>query len=198
MLLRKYWIPITVFLVVIVGVGLYYLQTRPPKDPIVIIKPVEPLPKRTEKVPEGDTSQGGHRHADGTWHEGTHEVPAEQPAEEPSEPAVEINHEWASLTDEERLQREKEWNQQVIAEYANDPRYAELHKLMSENEYPYLPQVQAEIHEAYNRVRERRVAYHKAVAEIDAKMSDPNISPREFGRLIRERHELRERYKGGQ
>ena len=79
---RKYWIGLTVFLVAIVGVSLYYLQTRPPKDPILIIKPVEPLPKSTEQpkaeVPVDDTSQDGHFHADGTWHEGPHE-PVEQP-----------------------------------------------------------------------------------------------------------------------
>ena len=80
MFIRKYWIPITVFLVVIVGVGLYYLQTRPPKDPIVIIKPVEPLPKSEVKAPVGDTAQGGHFHADGTWHEGPHEAPVKPPS----------------------------------------------------------------------------------------------------------------------
>ena len=76
MFLRKHWIGLTVFLVAIVGVGLYYLQTRPPKDPILIIKPVEPLPKSTEQpkaeVPS-EPLQGGHFHADGTWHEGPHE-----------------------------------------------------------------------------------------------------------------------------
>ena len=73
MFLRKYWIGLTVFLVAIVGAGLYYLQTRPSKDPVVIIKPVEPLPKsEVAEVVEGDTSQGGHRHADGTWHDEQH------------------------------------------------------------------------------------------------------------------------------
>ena len=84
MFLRKYWIGLTVFLVAIMGVGLYYLQTRPPKDPIVIYKPVEPLPKpEVAEVVEGDTSQGGHVHADGTWHEGSHETPVEFPVEAP-------------------------------------------------------------------------------------------------------------------
>lgn len=81
MFLRKYWIGLTVFLVVIVGVGLYSLQTRPPKDPIVIYKPVEPIEKPTEQpkaeVPS-ETDKGGHFHADGTWHEGPHE-PVEPP-----------------------------------------------------------------------------------------------------------------------
>ena len=76
MFIRKYWLPISVLLVAIVGVGLYYLQTRPPKDPIKVYKPVKPIEKPAEQppaeVPVGDTSQGGHFHADGTWHEGPH------------------------------------------------------------------------------------------------------------------------------
>ena len=70
MFIRKYWIPMTVFLVVIVGVGLYYLQTRPPKDPIVIIKTVEPI-----EQPKAEVSKDGHFHTDGTWHEGPHKTP---------------------------------------------------------------------------------------------------------------------------
>ena len=87
MFIRKYWIGLTVFLVAIVGVGLYYLQTRPPKDPIVIYKPVEPLPKsEVAEAPEEDTSQGGHVHADGTWHEGPHD-----PIADPAEVSTEVS-----------------------------------------------------------------------------------------------------------
>jgi hypothetical protein len=68
MFIRKYWLPLSVFIVAICAVGLYYLQTQPPKAPIKIYKPVEPLEKPTAEVPEGETSQGGHVHADGTWH----------------------------------------------------------------------------------------------------------------------------------
>lgn len=79
MFIRKYWLPLSVFIVAIAGVGLYLLATQPPKEPIVIYKVVEPekptqQPKETE-VPEGDTSQGGHVHADGTWHDEPHETP---------------------------------------------------------------------------------------------------------------------------
>lgn len=69
MLLRKYWIPLLVFIVAIAGVGLYYLQTRPPKEPIVIITPVEPLEKPTAKTPVVEQpEQVGHFHEDGTFH----------------------------------------------------------------------------------------------------------------------------------
>ena len=96
---RKYWIGLTVFLVVIVGISLYYLQTRPrpPKDPILIIKPVEPLPKsEVAEVVEGDTSQGGHRHADGTWHDG-----AQAPVVVPQAPQTETPQPQESFSPEE-------------------------------------------------------------------------------------------------
>lgn len=76
MFIRKYWLPISVFIVAIVGIGLYLLATQPPKEPIVIYKPVEPIEKPTQQpkaeVVEDDTSQGGHFHADGTWHAEPH------------------------------------------------------------------------------------------------------------------------------
>ncbi|MYB92783.1 hypothetical protein F4054_13400 [Candidatus Poribacteria bacterium] len=82
MFIRKYWLPLSVFLVAIAGVGLYLLATQPPKEPIVIYKVVEPE-KPTEQpkaeAPVGDTSQGGHVHADGTWHEGPHETEVQRP-----------------------------------------------------------------------------------------------------------------------
>ena len=78
MFIRKYWLPLSVFLVAIAGVGLYLLATQPPPEPVKIYKVVEPE-KPTEQpkaeAPVGDTSQDGHRHADGTWHEGAHETP---------------------------------------------------------------------------------------------------------------------------
>lgn len=78
MFIRKYWLPLSVFLVAICGVGLYLLATQPPKEPVVIYKAVEPIEKPSAEVLEGDTSQDGHVHADGTWHEEPHETP-EQP-----------------------------------------------------------------------------------------------------------------------
>ena len=80
MFVRKYWLPFSVLIVSIAGVSLYLLtiQTQPPQDPIVIIKPVEPLPKSTaqasSEAPVGDTSQGGHFHEDGTFHAEPHDA----------------------------------------------------------------------------------------------------------------------------
>ena len=71
MFIRKYWIPLLVFIIAIVGVGLYVLQTRPPKDPIVIVKPVE-YEKPPAKAPIVDQpEQVGHVHEDGTFHADT-------------------------------------------------------------------------------------------------------------------------------
>ena len=91
MFFRKYWIPFSVFIVAISAVGLYYLQTRPPKEPIVIIKPVDiEQPKETE-APVGDTSEGH-------FHEGTHE--AHQPPFQlpPTEPVIPRGTPFANFT----------------------------------------------------------------------------------------------------
>ena len=70
MFIRKYWLPLSVFIVAICAVGFYLLATQPPKDPIVIYKAVEPE-KPTIQAPIGDTSQGGHWHGD-QWHAEPH------------------------------------------------------------------------------------------------------------------------------
>ena len=76
MFIRKYWLPVSVFILTIAGIGLYLLATQPPKDPVVIYKSVEPIEKPTMQAPVGDTSEGGHFHADGTWHGEPHDPPA--------------------------------------------------------------------------------------------------------------------------
>ena len=73
MFLRKNWLPLSVFIVAIVAVGLYLLTTQTPKDPI--INKTTEVEKPQAEAPVGDTSQGGHFHEDGTWHAGPHETP---------------------------------------------------------------------------------------------------------------------------
>ena len=74
MFFRKYWIPFSVFIITIVGVSLYVLQTRPQKDPILIVKPVE-FKKPAAKAPVVEQpTEVGHFHEDGTWHEAAHTV----------------------------------------------------------------------------------------------------------------------------
>jgi len=84
MFIKKYWLPLSVCLVAIVGVGIYYLATQLPPDPIVTYTAVEPLEK-SKKVPKTEmpvgeeTPQGGHTHEDGPWHAGPHEAPGQRP-----------------------------------------------------------------------------------------------------------------------
>ena len=95
MFIRKYWLPISVFIVAIVGVGLYYLQTRPPKDPITIIKPVEteqptakaPLKETPKPPPPGETAESGHWHGD-QWYADPHETEVQPPLAVDREPVA--------------------------------------------------------------------------------------------------------------
>ena len=100
MFFRKYWIPLLVFIIAIVGVSLYYLQNRPSKDPIVIVKPVE-FEKQPVEAPVGDTSQDEHRHTDGTWHEGPHDAPVEKPSTVQVQASVTVDRPFLRMTYEE-------------------------------------------------------------------------------------------------
>ena len=80
MFLRKYWIPLSVCLVVVVSVGLYLQARQTPPEPIKIYKAVEPLatptqPPTTQTPVVEKTEQGGHWHGD-EWHAEPHTVPA--------------------------------------------------------------------------------------------------------------------------
>ena len=90
MLLRKYWIPLLVFIVAIVGVGLYYLQTRPPKDPILIVKPVE-YEKPTAEAPVVEPPQpdGHFKGSDGDRFDVSQ--PRETPSPSVGMPASEVS-----------------------------------------------------------------------------------------------------------
>jgi len=83
MFIRKYWLPISVFIVAIVGIGLYLLATQPPPEPVKIYKVVEPEKPTKQPTTQAPVvqetpqpQQDGHFHADGTWHEGPHETPS--------------------------------------------------------------------------------------------------------------------------
>ena len=83
MFIRKYWLPLSVFIVAIVGIGLYLLATQPPPEPVKIYKVVEPEKPTDQPTTQAPVvqetpqpQQDGHFHADGTWHEGPHETPS--------------------------------------------------------------------------------------------------------------------------
>ena len=62
MFIRKNWLPLSVLLVAIAGIGLYMLATQPPPEPMKIYKTVEPKKPTqqptTTQAPIGETSQG--------------------------------------------------------------------------------------------------------------------------------------------
>ena len=99
MFLRKNWLPLSVFIVAIVAVGLYLLTTQQtPKEPITIIKPVEVEKSKAEvpvanpqpkPPPPGETYETGHWHGD-VWHAGPHETPVQEnsSSEVPGAPIV--------------------------------------------------------------------------------------------------------------
>ena len=87
MFIRKNWLPLSVFLIAIVMVGLYVLQTRTEKVPIKIYKTTEVEKPTQPQAPVGDTSQGGHFHEDSTWHAGPHADPEAHSRDASTQPA---------------------------------------------------------------------------------------------------------------
>ena len=84
MFIRKYWLPVTVFIVAVAGVGLYLLTTRPPPEPVKIYKAIE-LDTKPKEAPKTETpvdqspellQEGGPTQADGNpGHAGQPEAP---------------------------------------------------------------------------------------------------------------------------
>ena len=83
MFIRKYWVPISVVLLVICAVGFFILAIQPPPEPIIIYKEVEVEKPTTEapkaKPPPPGASPNGHWHGD-EWHDAPHEETAPTPA----------------------------------------------------------------------------------------------------------------------
>lgn len=75
MFLRKNWLQILVFIVVIAAAGFVILQTLPPKDPIIIYKAVD-VETKPKPPPPGETYETGHWHGD-EWHANDAHAPVE-------------------------------------------------------------------------------------------------------------------------
>jgi hypothetical protein len=97
---------------VLLAVGFLALRSDTPTEPITIYKAVEPLAKSTVNPPVGET-QGGHFHADGTFHAQPHKKVKSNYATKPETPspnsvseakAAEINRLKAKLA---KLETEK-------------------------------------------------------------------------------------------
>ena len=116
MFLRQHWFGLSFLLVCGVIVSLFFILQPTPKAPIKIYKPVEPVEKPTAKAPPvGDTSQGGHFHADGTWHEGPHERPAELPAVQRPQPQSEAQRHAPVAVSQQRMLPEDILSPEYIA-----------------------------------------------------------------------------------
>ena len=78
MLKKRVWIPILIVLLAAIGCGLFYERQVSKQEPVKVYTPVPPERvaqlQPTAKSPASDTSQGGHFHADGTWHAEAHET----------------------------------------------------------------------------------------------------------------------------
>ena len=74
MFLRKYWLPLTVFgLIVLMGCGLFYGRKAAKQEPVKVYKPVEvEKPAPPKPPPPGETAESGHWHGD-VWHAESHE-----------------------------------------------------------------------------------------------------------------------------
>lgn len=208
------------FIFSVVGGSLYiwHVERQGIEDLVQDEEGVNPLTGKrqpTAEVPEGNTSQGGNFHEDDTWHTERHAPVASEdvqfsdvdvqfnldfldnlPADVRSR--IQIDYDYLLMTDEERARRDREQNQLIIDTIANKPVFAEVHKLMTENPFPYSPEVQAKLHEAQMQVTEKQNAYALEFAEIREKMLDPNISGKAYAELARKQKELVERYHGGQ
>ena len=68
---KRVYISIVLGLVLLVT-GFLALRSDVPSEPLKIYKAVAPQAKSTAKAPVSDTSQGGHFHADGTFHAEPH------------------------------------------------------------------------------------------------------------------------------
>lgn len=145
----------------------------------------QPQPTETE-APIVEQTQQGHFHADGTWHGEPHAPVVSEDVQFSDvdvrfnldfldnlppdvRSRIRIDYDYLSITNEERERRDRESNQELINRMAGDPRYAEVHQIMSENAYPYSPVVEAEIQAAYGRLYQKRIAQAKLASENHAK-----------------------------
>ena len=77
MFVRKNWLPLLFFVMMICAVSFYLLTTQAQKVPIKIYKPVEvSTPASPKPPPPGETAESGHWHGD-EWHSEPHETPVE-------------------------------------------------------------------------------------------------------------------------
>ena len=78
MLTKKVYIPIGVSLVLLLAIGFFALRSDVPDEPVKAYKATQSTEKsetpaaKTESIGQIETTAGGHKHADGSWHAEPH------------------------------------------------------------------------------------------------------------------------------
>ena len=223
MFIRKNWIPLSVFLIAIVMVGLYVLQTRSPeKAPLKIYKTTEVEKPMQPQAPVGETSQGRHFHADGTWHEGPHDVPVPEtevafdpqmvpPLSETQEGGIPlrtvsipdgIDKDWASLSPEDLATAIKviDEHRVEVPEGYYYKRKSDGTALLDENGYPILHKRNEPfftIHWVQGfRPTPEQYAEYKKLSKKYHEIRANTVSSPELDRLSAQMDEMRQTYVG--
>ena len=164
---KKFYIPIGALMLVICALGLFSLRSDTLKDPIVIIKTVEPEAKQAEvttvtETATSETATGRYFHEDGTFQTERHET-AESPHTEADQPTAE-NMAFGGEVETETLQPPSE---AYLAEQRYDIAAAE-----------YLTALQ-EYHRKY---QELNTEWELLDAEAAELRSYTNVDPKTLGR----------------
>ena len=81
MLQKKFWIPILIVLLAVVGCGLFYSKRIAQQERVNVHKPIEvEQPPTSKPPPPGETAESGHWHGD-VWHAEPHKPVAVSEAE---------------------------------------------------------------------------------------------------------------------
>jgi hypothetical protein len=137
---KKFYIPIGVCLFLL-AVGFLALRSNTPTEPITIYKTVEPLAKSTVKTSVGEVPQGGHFHADGTFHAQPHAI-AEKKGNLPSPDAVDQAAMDALPTEKSNLVKEQEaYIKELEASIASYKEMGEIRAWFDENLDPLITEL---------------------------------------------------------
>ncbi len=171
-----YW-GITTLVILLVGATAVLLLQDTDTEPEVIYK-TDVEPARTPETPiaEKPTARPGFKMVqhDDHWHEVPIETPdtGKEETPEPTDETVVTEIDWDSLSDEERAELEREDNQTYIDVIADLKGFEQLYKLMTENEYPYSPEVLEKMRAESWRITERLAEQAAEAEERRAKIEE--------------------------
>ena len=103
-----------------------------------------------------------------TWQE--QPMPVVADAEVTPENVI-IENDFDSLSDEEKVQRQKALNQMIMDRISDRADWKEVYQIMTENEYPYSPEVEVQLQNAYMRMEQRGALQDAKDKERRAKLA---------------------------